>query len=63
MKRIDHLIGATVSQIDVSRNGSLRLTFRQTDESRARLGFCWDFNPLTVEIPREPKRRKKQAPR
>lgn len=54
MKRIDHLVGATVSRIEVSRAGRIRIFFNTITDR----GYSPDFNPLTVEIPREPKKRK-----
>lgn len=56
MKRIDHLIGAIVTEIRVSRDGKIRLEFKQREGT----GWSPDFNPLTVEIPKEPKKRKKK---
>lgn len=54
MKRIDDLVGATVRRIEVTASGTLRLYFKPT-------GMPWnaeDWNPLTVRIPPEPKKRK-----
>jgi len=54
MKRIDDLVGATVRRIEVGRYGTMHLYFKPTDGT-----FCpRDWNPMIVQIPKEPKKRK-----
>lgn len=55
MKRIDALAGAIVSQILVGRNGTLHLHFKRPDDRNV-----WDWNPMIVQIPKEPKPRKRK---
>jgi hypothetical protein len=54
VKRIDDLIGATVRHIRVSRAGKLYLWFAPTGDRYT----TEDWDPMVVEIPREPKKRK-----
>jgi len=54
VKRIDDLVGATVRRIRVSRAGKLYLWFAPTDGRYT----TEDWDPMVVEIPREPKKRK-----
>ena len=53
MKRIDDLVGATVRRVEVGRGGTLHIFFEAVDAH-----WPEDWDPMIVQIPKEPKRRK-----
>jgi hypothetical protein len=53
MKRIDRLAGATINQIEVGRGGTIHLYLRSASGDTV-----WEWNPMVIQIPKEPKKRK-----
>jgi hypothetical protein len=53
MKRIDDLAGATVVKVEVGRGGKVRLSLNDTR------GYSCEWSPIVIEIPPEPKKRKR----